>query len=920
MIRNLKTFLHDRKFLLDYIYQLATTNDEWAKTLTTQEADYLQDRNKDEDDDDDDDDDFFLTWKSIIQPSDREDNQNIQLEDEEALGRPIFIIELLIYRYLLYLSETYYGNDAFKPVSNRVLNYFEYIGPELQNFNNPDKISDAVVNYKYDDLLYFRCQELYVSEKIAIPIIYETHTSLYSYKMLWNPNLDEFDYLNDTMGLQYDFLEIPQYTKFKYVNYHQDKQLILAKGTLSDLIDSDSNILKMRLSTKDDIDKKDHYFYFYIPFKYVVSKWLKDGIIEYVPFVSEKYSDLEFLLNYQVWNTSHTDIFHNRVNPIINSISRKQIVEVIKNSDLTPSIENYPLTNKYYHEQVRRKYPRNTRKNRPLFNNENKISTFNAQIVNNLQAPSSLLTAKVAKLMLFEFWNYTLGNSKNIISRIGTRQLLLDTTNKQVEWQKICSYLGKNKQYRLKRLQQIAVNNFNHDMEVISKLSKRELCKLLAKQSLEQQKWVVKKWQNLRTTRYAIPENICDNYSDTPDISSNIADLERRLFNPETNVLTNSELEILQKIAIEKLNLSKEDLTTQVLNNWNIKGWRELIETYQMQIKSFRESESSSFIILIKPDLTSHCLSIETVFQSSKNSYCKWELSKRAKNNNEKMDIDGHNLTPIWKNQEMDAKIRNDTSLFKLPFPNRELQNISGTKDDIYLKNSDLNKMLSLISNNKQDKVLVFYLGEAQETGRIGNCEGGFGVSQLHGQLHSNSPLYPIVYIRRVSREIYSTDPLEASTEDEPPPKMNMEVKRELDEIKQQEKYINLRLTTLLTEKTRIPGGEISLETARTHYETASTDESSGEIIISEEDFIKDIYPNLIPILEETLELQKQQRPLAMRKMKLMKQLYIHEPVNVNCNITKTPEETIRDFKDRCRRTGCYYHNKSNTCQELSND
>ena len=930
LTRNIITFLSEHSQLLSHIYQLHQESYEWRNSLTSIEKQFIEESPS-----------FVDKPFTRIEDTplvDIWDGTSIgwlskeTLNSKQGLGRPVYVYEVILYRYLVYLSAKIYGRDAFIAKSDRVLNYFEYQGSELINFQNSNNIDGVVANQQFGDLFYFRAYNLFTAKSLVVPIFYQNYLTKSDYQVKFElVPLTNWDYLNHGPGLQFDIINLPQYFKFQYVNYNIEQKLILGKAVWATMPVEDSSYpspekIKLRSSKLYGV------FYFYLSWDDVVSNWTKPIDTEvgknddysqlegtYIPFISEKYNDLNFYLDYRIWDRPSSnskkyksyslDSWIYETNPTVTNISKSEIVKVINQSGLAPNSDNYPLTNTYYYQDDKFQTPRKYRKHLNLFTSEeNHMSAYRAQELKYLMKPSTLLTTPLLRLMLLEYWNYFLvkrSDAVNLIDKYGTRQLLLNSSQFQHEWQYICSYLGKSSitkklsksqatvQYDLNRLHTIAIDTFNLDQESITKLSKRELCALLAKLTVKSQKTVVERWLNQRAL-HPVPKLICNNYSDSPILTSSIAKLEKKLYHPETHILTDGEFETLARFASDELGISSRQLGEMGLVSNNIKGWRTVIEQYHEKTPSFNESDADSFIVVVKPDLTSRCISVTTITQSKKTPLCKWGFELESDNESKKdMGLDGEFIKPLWKSrryqtEDLRTSVKDFTTLYQVPFPidDPALKGISNLKETIYINKHDMELLKKKIKANQKtspNRVLVVYLGEISETGRIGNCQGTRDASELHGQLHSNSPFAKIIYFRHLdikkhkdenASEFQNKPDTPRENHDASVPSENPQIKAELGEINKEEAVIIRRINHLTSKNVSNRHGDVSIEDARIQYQASSSDENSGEIMISEEDFIKDVYPNLVDILDELHSLAKEQRSLAIRKMRLRPLLY----------------------------------------------
>lgn len=227
---NIITFLDNHRNLLPYIYKAYQEDENWKNSLTEIEQKFIEENPR---------------YVSNPFSDDLDEHTLAQLWDGTSIGwlskdainskqeldRPVYVYEVVLYRYLVYLSEKNYGVDGFIARSDRLLNYFEYQDIHLLDFDNPSNIQDAVSNYQFGDLFYFRASHLFTARSLVVPIFYQNYLHKYDYQDKFKSDkLTDWDYLNDGPGLQFDLIDLPQHTEFEYINYNIEKQLVLGKA------------------------------------------------------------------------------------------------------------------------------------------------------------------------------------------------------------------------------------------------------------------------------------------------------------------------------------------------------------------------------------------------------------------------------------------------------------------------------------------------------------------------------------------------------------------------------------------------------------------------------------------------------------------------------------------------------------------
>ncbi len=714
------------------------------------------------------------------------------------------VCDILLYKLFTYLCDKYYGNCTFNTrcKSARTFYYFEFLDHTAQSF----KAAGQQPLLNFNDDFYFKSEYLITTSDILLPIMY------------YHRKLEALLYL------KFDLVHLPKDFRFKYLNYHSEYKLVLGyfDATGKGAVFCQANGLPLGCTD----------FFFYLPWEYAGVEFTEKLTQEIVVhnFMDDKYGQPEFYINHIIKDGS------------VNGITKSEIIDVIKKSGLEVTKTNFPITHliskpdNYYLEGFGK-------------NPKDKFSILNYIVNPDSEDYYSFLSRLPYRYFNILFADYYLNHitkKKDIIGRVmnKSKRLIADSETNKDEWQKICSYIGNN--FRLKDLQHIAGQTFSVQPSVLAKLSKRELCKLLSQYTYSQQKKAVKKYLQLRTIRYPIPDGICRNYSEDPDMVTSINDMVRKLYHPDTTRLTDEEVHDISNFLIDKIDINPEELDT--LNNESIKEWKQLLDKWTDSLKPFMQMPNEDFIVIVKPDLTAWCISVDMFQRCGLRHYlCTWTLKEGHDG-----DMQGHDYrlsSPIEK-------------IYKLPFQEQGLEEVASVSPYLFINESAYLRITYHIRQNQgSSKLLIFYLGEPTIS-RTGNCQGHYGVSQLHGQYHSTKPIYPVVYRRRISRDIY-IPPESESDSDESAPKENPEVRKQLDMLKAREADI-IRMRQQYNEQ---------LKPARDAYEQSPRD-AEGNYQLSELEYIQRHYPSQEGLYKATEEWRKVLIAIMREKMRLNQHLY----------------------------------------------
>ena len=730
-------------------------------------------------------------------------------ENEKTIG------EALMVKLLALLSQEYYGDFNFNIAcqSNRTFNYFEFQDPTLKSFK------DITSQVSLGDAFYYRTYYLEIlpsavqdsDNYIVVPIIYN------------NPLLT-----NEGFDMNFDLIAMKANFKFRYVNYDAEHKLVL--GYFDPEIHNEEFLMLPKGKedrTRRRIRRRTSAFFFYLPWKYVGVRFRNPLGIDrqlVLPFEDPQFEEPDFILNYEVDNGC------------ISGITKSEIMKVIKKSGLKINKHEFPIT----HDVITSKYTSG-------FYNVDK-EFYNLQQYNLKHRPKTLFTYT-------EYWKF-----KNLFVELSFRRdelaeekitsylkkaksLKPPESHQQEEWQKICSYLGG--QYKLEQLRQIAQNKFSITKEKLDKLSKRALCALLAKKTLLTQQKASQKWLSIHRgdSKYPIPkpDKICDNYTKTPDIEIDFNDISKKLYNPETKQITDNDKAELIEFFMQALRKSYDELDE--IGNEDLAAWKGLFKQWEETIHPFNEMKSKDFIVIVKPDLTSSCVGIDTVKKAPNQGLCLWTLTP-----GKDPDDVGHHYQPT-------QDVYGD-KIIPLPFIDPELEDVTDIVPNIFIRLPDWSRIMDNIGkNNHSNKLLIFYLGTPIQS-RTGNCGGTYGVSQLHAQRHSEKAIYPVVYKRRIKREKYiSSKKSEAEQKLSPE---QQKIKSELEEINREQAKAARDLADIRTE---LKDSFTAFEYERDYYNDDM------------EAYFKDKRPDKLEDYEKYNTLERENRELARKKMELTKKL-----------------------------------------------
>lgn len=235
----------------------------------------------------------------------------------------------------------------------------------------------------------------------------------------------------------------------------------------------------------------------------------------------------------------------------------------------------------------------------------------------------------------------------------------------------------------------------------------------------------------------------------------------------------------------------------------------------------FSEMQNNEYFVVAKPDLSFQCFHVSILDWASnpENRMCRYVQSDHDR--------------PVLPDGTGSAPVR---GIFYYPLPlDRNFR--------IYVPQEDFRKIQKRV---KRDKLQYFYLGESKII-PLGNCEGVFGVSNLHGQV-PGEPVYPISFIRE--REVKP----QQRTPEEEAPRENPLVREHLERIR--------------TRRSEIASIQSDIMPQYNHYQDiAIRDDLTTEML-------HERHPNSIAITEQEGQLRRESRELTIQEMRLRSQLY----------------------------------------------
>ena len=712
----------------------------------------------------------------------------------------ILVCENLLHRLLLFLSKKYYGSCSFNTncKSNRLFYYFEFLDNTFQKNHNP------LINF--DDNFYFKTNTLMLNKTLVIPVFY------FHPKQLGNVNF------------KFDLLELPKGLTFKYLNYHKDYSLVLG------FVD-----VQHQYQSLENLPPNTPNFFFYTNWKYVQAYFIEKkrssrnnepSIRKRINFNSPILHTPKFISKYSI-EGGHTS-----------GIEKSEIMDIIVKSGLTINQTNFPKS-----------FPSN------LTDERNQFYWINREIGISAENRASRISYDTLKNMLIEYYldHGPLASQERVqksLARISKHKKLqyldVDNIEHRVEWQDICRHISK--EYKFDRLKEIAQKTYKIEPHHLEVLTKRQLCKLLAHLTSLNQVKAMKSWSaNRKEGAFKIPDGICSNYSEEPDIRIEISDIIPKLYDPSTHEITEEDLVRVKDFL--KKTVGTSDETISEIRNHDITLIKTLISSWENSLKSYKETTDYRYFVIVRPDLISSCVSFDSLTYAEEQNLCAWRLKAGRT-----ATVTGDNFEP-----------NRSEKIYPIPFKDPDLEEIDGVSDTIMIdkkgfrriKNKiDDEELVSRLQNEK--KVMVFYLGNKPKESRTGNCQGWSGVAMTHGQLHSLKAIYPVVYSREIDPVDHAPVEDEDSGEDETKPetKENPEVRARLDEIAQQEAVIIRRQQTLSNE----------LKDANESYET----DGHG---YDKEDFFRQHFPHLVEKLIEYQNIESQKRRFLVEKMRLRPRL-----------------------------------------------
>ena len=642
------------------------------------------------------------------------------------------------------------------------------------------------------------------------------------------------------LTLKFDILRIPKGTKFKYLNYHETYKLVLVYKISTDGLLS------------PDIKGLQQGFFLYLPWDLCQVEFtnkLTQSISQY-DFIDTHFNNPEFYLNYEISEGN------------VSGITKMDILKVISKSGIEFNKDTFPINYNMLKNPrafMISRYPRTKLILLDYLLSNKHDSDFH--FFKNIQY-------KIFITLFAEFYLTYVTKAQDVLARTLARikKVVANNERDRPEWQKICAYIGGN--YRLKELQKIASKSFSIDPTLLKNISKRSLCSLIARYSVNTHKYTINNWLRKairhRRTQFALPKDICINYAEEPNELDDITGkVVKKLYRPETTQLPSAKIALLAELIKPKGELARPIIYPDADD---IKGWRLLVDNWSKLVKSYRQMESPDFVVIVKPNLVANCVTYQELLNAAENSkLCTWferpiAMHYWARDEQEKSAnwADGVNFIPN----------RNDV-LVSIPFHDPELErelgevasSAVGATKMVLLYQEDYRKIITQITEEREkvsNKLLIFYLGRATES-RTGNCNGDRGVSNTHGQLHSTKAIYRVIYKRRITRDTYvaktgSGRPVE-----------NPEIKSQLDKIKQEELPIIRRRSEIAN----------LLYGVKDEYNFSLGNHVTGDDI-EFSDFLamRDNGEELVVLYDEDQRLEKQLRSQVMKKMRLQAKLY----------------------------------------------